>query len=336
MATLKDIAQKVNLSISTISRVLSQDETIIVSDDTRQAIIEAAQSLNYIPLCKKTRKKEAVTTKIGIALMFETDMLTEDIYYLVMKNAVEELNFAADNEIVLLFRNEQGDFTPSHEVKLNGIFAIGRFSVSEIKSMERLTKNIVFMDSAPDEGKYCSVVPNYALGVKKALDYFIEKGHKEIGFLGSKKTMSSLKIFEPDPRFLFFQQYLTQKEFSLNPNYLLDCEMNSLSSYQVMKESLKTKKYPTALFVSSDVTANGLIRALLETGLKVPKDISIITFNNTSISENLELDSIGVNIKANAKAALNLINHMLSDDVFVPQKITVSCYLTNRKSVKNV
>ncbi len=335
MATLKEIAEMLNISTSTVSRVLSGDETISVSEETRNGIIATAKSLNYISPSRRAKDKESSAKRIGIAQMFEGEQLMEDTYYLIMKSMVEELVFSSGNELVLMFRNDRGEFKPSTDAPLDGIIAIGRFTAMEINCFENFTKNIVFIDSCPDEAKFSGVVPNYSLGVRLALDCLIENGHKDIGFLGSIKTFGKKKDLELDGRYTAFLQYLGESSI-LNDELIYNCDMNSRSSYEVMLDVFNRGKLPTALFVSSDATACGLIRALTEKRMTAPEHISIIAFNNTTISENLELTSVGANIKANAKAAVNLMDELLNNTFMVPQKVVVSCYLEHRKSVSKI
>ena len=74
MATLKDIAAATGISVSTISRVLNQDESISVTSQTQQKILEAAQALGYVPV--RSRKSEGDRAlKIGIAQMFESEQV---------------------------------------------------------------------------------------------------------------------------------------------------------------------------------------------------------------------------------------------------------------------
>lgn len=75
------------------------------------------------------------------------------------------------------------------------------------------------------------------------------------------------------------------------------------------------------------------MNALADGGLEVPRDISVITFNDTSVSDNFGLSSIGVNIKANAKAAILMMKELLTDSLLIPQKVIVSCYFKSRDSV---
>ncbi len=333
MATLKDISEMVNVSASAISRVLSGDESINVSEDTRRKIMAAARSLNYKPVKKKKPKKPARACRIGIAQMFDVTQLLEDVYYLVMKSAVEEWCFEFGNESAPLFRNSDGEFHSRSDLPLDGIVAIGSFSPDEVARLESLSPNLVFLDSSPDDLRYCSIIPNYETGVRLALNHLIANQHADIGFLGSEKRFGSDKTLEQDGRYAAFTRELSSRGM-LNGKFIYHCEMNSRSSYAVMSKAIKSgKKLPTALFVSSDSMAGGLMSALAEAGLEAPRDIGVVTFNDTSVSANLGLSSIGVNIRANAKAAMLMMEELLTDNLLITQKIIISCYFKDRGSV---
>lgn len=95
MATLKDIAKIAEVSVSTVSRVLNKDNTLSVSDDTKQKIFAAAAQLGYKTVGQRySVEAEVGARRIGIAQMFEISEQMEDVYYLIMKNALEEECFS--------------------------------------------------------------------------------------------------------------------------------------------------------------------------------------------------------------------------------------------------
>ena len=173
MATLKDIAALAGVSSATASRVLNQDPSLSVTEQTRQRVLDAARELGYRTVQQRYQtvkllenadraQPENAEKRIGIAQMFETEQLLEDIYYMLLKNLLDEACFEKRWSTVMLFRNEQHHFVKNDELPLDGIVAIGRFTQSEIDDFHALTDNIVFLDSSPDEEKYCSIVPRYA------------------------------------------------------------------------------------------------------------------------------------------------------------------------------
>lgn len=334
MATLKDISLLTGISVSTISRVLNNDETISVAFETRQRIFAAANELGYTPSKSKNKPETQPKLKIGIAQMFEMEQILEDAYYMYMKAALEKACFARGIETTNLFRDENGKFITQADSELDGIFAIGSFTKDEISSFKAYTNNIVFVDSTPDDEVYFSVLPNFHLGIRQTVRTFLENGHRKIGFIGSHYTLQETRDLILDTRLYYFKNMLTDRGL-YREEFVLDCEMNSRSSYRVMSEFLDSgKERPTALFISSDAMANGVLKALDEHGVRVPDDMSIIAFNDTPLSQNTmpPLSSIRVLQFELAEAALASME-LKRNGIKYPFKTVVPCLYIERNSV---
>ena len=112
--------------------------------------------------------------------------------------------------------------------------------------------------------------------------------------------------------------------------------MNSRSSYEAMERYLDENGMPPkALFISSDATAAGILKAIHEHGFSVPDDCSIVTYNNTAFSESSTppLDSIEVYLRESAREAAFALERLWNVER-LPRKIVVPCSLVVRGSVK--
>lgn len=339
MATLKDIAKMADVSVSTVSRVLNKDNTLSVSEDTKQKIFDCAAQLGYKTVGQRySVEAEKGARRIGIAQMFEISEQMEDIYYLIMKNALEEECFAEKINTVTMFRDLTRRFVKTDDYKIDGIIAIGRFTKEEVAGFYEYTDKIVFLDSSHDEQKYYSIVPNYHLALRLSMRHFRELGHKKIAFLGSRYTFGDTKEMTLDPRLYYYRVSMIDSGY-YDEDMIIDSAMNSKSGYTKMKEFLVRNRdnLPTALFIASDAIATGAIKAIKEEELSIPDDISIITFNNTSLSEFADppLTSIEVYIRENVKSAISCMENLWNGNGKV-KKIVVPCELIDRKSVKNL
>lgn len=104
MATLKEIADKVGVSLATVSRVLNNDSGIVVSDETKLDIFKVAEELKY----KTVKQRKGKNTNkhihvIGIIEMYDVLKQLEDPYYLLLKNIVEENCFQNNIRVVKFF-----------------------------------------------------------------------------------------------------------------------------------------------------------------------------------------------------------------------------------------
>lgn len=349
MATLKDIAERAKVSQATVSRVLNGDPTLNVTDETRQKVLNSARELGYKTIKQRYRnmadldadpeKGEWQETnrerRIGVAQMFEIQELQEDIYYLMLKNFLDEVVFENKWMTVPLYRNEEKRFVKHDELPLDGIIAIGRFTQEEIKGFHDYTENIVFLDSSPDEQKYYSIVPNYHLAIRQVLNHIYEHGNRTIAYLGSVYTYGDQKELTMDPRFYYYKNTLLEKgEF--RDEFVMDCEMNARSGYAVMCRYLEEEKdMPDVIFAASDAVVPGLMKALREKGINVPEQISVVSFNNTNFSEFADppITSIETHMRESAESAVICMELMWKNKT-QPKKIIVPCSLIDRGSVK--
>ena len=336
MATLKDVARQAGVSQAAASRILNQDPSLSVTEETRNRVLNAAAELNYKKTAeKKPRPMEEREFRVGIAQMFDAKELQEDLYYLALKNALDQECFARQWTTVPLFRDEQRRFKARNDLPLDGLFAIGRFTREEVANFREYTGKIVFLDSDPDPMQYYSILPNYHLAVRLALKHFREKGFSQVAYVGSVNTFGDRKELTMDPRFYYYRAGLVNRD-CFDQELVLDCPMTAKGGHQVMTEFLQRhKRPPEAMFVASDSIAPGLMMALREQNLSVPEDTSVITFNNTVLSQfsNPPLTSIELHMQENVRAAAFCMELLWRGD-HCGKRIVVPCSLVSRDSVR--
>ncbi len=341
MATLKDIADRVGVSQTTVSRVLNQDASLSVTEETRQQVITTAAALGYKKVVQhqtdkiEPKRMEEREKRIGIAQMFEIRELQEDIYYLTLKSILDKECFARQWSTLPLFRDEQQHFVKNNDLPLDGLFAIGRFTEKEISDFRTYTKNIVFLDSDPNPQEYYSILPNYHLAIQLAMEHFRKNNYNQVAYAGSVHTFGHHKESAVDPRFYYYKTDQMNRN-CFEPQLVLDCPMNAKGGYEAMTDYLKRNGgAPKAMFMSSDSIAPGILMALQEQNIRIPQDISMITFNNTILSEysNPPLTSIELSLRENAKAAVFCMELLWRGDAH-GKRIVVPCSLVDRGSVQ--
>ncbi len=345
MATLKDIAQRAGVSQGAVSRILNNDTTLSVTDETRQRVFEIAAELGYKSVSRRSGKNKPVdlavageSHRIGIVQMFDPRDMTEDVYYLVMKNVLDTELFAKGWSSVALFRDSQGHFSTNTEAELDGIVAIGRYSESEIRDFEKYTDNIVFIDSSPDDMKYYSVRPNYHMAVKLALGHFSKKGYDRVAYVGAKQTFSGKRQLTEDPRYYYYYNAMSKKGL-FSEEDVIDCEKNGEMKSEVAYEMLSGYieshgRPPRAMFLASDVLVPGVTKALAEKGFAIPKDVNVVTYNNTILSKqcNPGLDSIEVYMQEHISATIMCLEQLWKG-CNLPKRMVIPCSLEVRGSV---
>jgi len=279
MATIKDIAQLAGVSIATVSRVLNYDTTLSVGDETKKRIFEAAEELSYKK--KPVRKQESV--KIALLQWYTEKEELEDLYYMSIRLGVENRCRHLGVHMVKYF---QDNYEELKDNEIQGLIAIGKFSSKQVKELLSITKNIVFVDSSPDEERFDSIVIDFEKATEKVLQHFIKKGHEEIGYIGGREGFKDKTSIIEDQRELAFKSYLEVKGL-LNEAFMYSGTFSVDDGHSLMKKAIQEHgdNLPTAFFAGNDSIAVGALRALLEEGISVPERVNIIGVNDISISK---------------------------------------------------
>ncbi|MFL6561061.1 MAG: LacI family DNA-binding transcriptional regulator [Bacillus sp. (in: firmicutes)] len=279
MATIKDIAQIAGVSIATVSRVLNYDTTLSVSDETKKRIFEVAEELSY----KKKPARKQESGKIALLQWYTEKEELEDLYYMSIRLGVENQCRQHGIQVDKYFQDNYGDLKDDD---IQGLIAIGKFSRKQVNELLRITKNIVFVDTSPDEEQYDSIVIDFERATKKVLDHFIEKGHENIGYIGGREAFKDKTSIIEDPRELTFKRYLAEKGLP-NEACMYVGTFSADDGHALMKKAIEEHgdQLPTAFFAGNDSLAVGALRALLEEGISVPERVNIIGVNDISISK---------------------------------------------------
>ena len=308
MATLKELSERTGYSAATISRILNGDTTLSVSDETRRKVLEEAGKINYSATRSRRGRTQKRALRIAVAEHLTPVEQLNDPYYLFLANYVRQECLDKKYTYLPMERRSNGFFLYDNE-PINGIVAIGVFSVAEIESLAAVSPNIVFMDSSPFESLYDSVIVGYELGISLALEHLLALQHRKIGFIGPSYNEGAEKRWIPERRRQFFVRMMQNKNL-LDENFLFDCPMRKNESKSEVERFLNTCDHlPTAFLCSNEESAIGAVAALKEAGLSVPEDISIVSFDDTPKSTLVEplLSSVSTHVEEMAKTALRLL-----------------------------
>lgn len=341
MATIKEIAEFVGVSQATVSRVLNHDSTLSVSDKTRKSIIDYAKKIGYKTINERKGRitlnyNQPGKRRIGIAMMFSSEELKGDFYYRSLKQFVEDVCFEHGLSTITVLRDEAGCFSTADGGELDGIIAIGTFSKKEVKDFCGLTENIVFVDSVPDANKYYSILPYHLLSVRQVLKHCLDKNIKTLLFCGPKESYGEYKNMVPNSIFYHYKSMLLAYHH-FDESLVVDLPEDKTDCYREIMEYFKNKNkkdFPDAILVSNDILVPSLMKALRELKIKVPKDIGIITINNTGHSVNCDppLTSIDIDFHEMASSSLMCLQSLWYG-MRKPKKIVVPCTLEDRESV---
>ncbi|MFT4416803.1 LacI family DNA-binding transcriptional regulator [Fredinandcohnia humi] len=326
MVTIKEIAQKAGVSISTVSRVLNNEHSRLFSDETKRKIFKTAKDLSY----QKKSFQGLTTYKVVILHGYNEQEELENFYYMSIKSGIENRCRHHSIQITECFQN---NYKSLIDTNFKGLIILGRYDLNLVKEIHSITKNIVILDAPYDEEEYDLVVVNLERATKKVLDYFLDKGHKNIGYIGGNVVLNDKESIM-DQREIAFRRYLEEKGL-FNELFIYIGTFSVNDGYLLMKKAIRElgKKLPTAFFAGSDTIAIGALRALLEEGIAVPNRVNLIGINDINISKYIypSLSTIKVNTEAMGETAVDLLLERI-DGRKIPKKVYMATELIIRNS----
>ncbi len=319
MATIKDVATEAGFSISTVSRVLNNDESLSVPDETREKIFEVADKLNY--------RKKTVRPKVkNIAFLYwlsDKEEL-EDVYFKTMRLEVEKLASKFNIELTT-YKITDGITKIPNEIE--GFIAVGMFSDKELEYLRGITKNGVFLDTTPDPYHFDSVRPDLALLTVQTVDFLLEKGHKEIGLIGGTYHNPNTDEDEMDIREKIFREYMSKNGLLREEFIFCHRGFSVENGYYLMSKAIEQlgEQLPTAFFIAADPIAVGCLQALNEHGISIPNRVSVVSINNTSVAKYVSppLTTYHIDLREMCKNAIEL----LLEQIIGKRKIVKTLYL---------
>jgi len=341
VTTIKDIAIYANVSSSTVSRVLNNDETLSVTNETRQNILEAAKELKYVPVKKRGTTKsnsEQLKNKVGIVLCQSLEEELEDPYFLPIRQGIEKecRNQGLFDIEIFNLQNSNSNPNPFRN-DLDGLIVIGSANPEFINKISIGTQHIIYINHSPNEAIYDSIIIDFKKATDLALDHLLGLGYKRIGYIGGNYVEHSTdhRLVKKDNRQTNFENRM-KKENLYNSNDIHIGEFTMKDGYELMKIALKQGNLPNSFFVASDPMAIGALRALKESNLSVPQDIAIVSFNDIEMAEyaSTPLTTVKVHTEEMGRAGVRLLIERIKGRK-IPLKVIVPTELIIRESCGN-
>jgi DNA-binding LacI/PurR family transcriptional regulator len=277
-ATIKDIAQKLNISISTVSRSLRNAPD--VNDKTKQAVVALSEELNYQPnkLALSLRQKQTHTIGVIVPNL--------DYVLSAMVKGIDEVALEAGYTVMVCQSNESfGREILNTRRLLDSLvdgFIVSVSSETKIfdhfkKIQDRGLPMVVFDRVTPD-----LVAPSVRLDNEEggflATEHLLEQGYKRIAILAGP-----INLGVSNSRLEGYLKALKKHKIKRDDNLIIYCDFNQDYAFYATQELLAMKKRPDAIFTISDRMAIGAMLAIKQKGLKMPQDIGLVGFNNEPV-----------------------------------------------------
>lgn len=278
-ATIKDIAKRLNISLSTVSRALRNASD--VNPETKKAVMALSEELNYQPnkLALSLRQKQTHTIGVIVPNL--------DYVLSLMVRGIDEVALEAGFTVMVCQSNESfGREILNTRRLLESLVDGFIISVSsESKSFDHFKKiqernlPVVVFDRVTPHLKAPSVRIDNEEGGFLATEHLIEQGYKRIAVLAGPENLGV-----SNSRMDGYLNALKKHKIKKDPTLIVHCDFNQDYAYFATLELLAMKKRPDAIFTISDRMAIGAMLAIKKKGLRMPEDIGLVGFNNEPVT----------------------------------------------------
>jgi len=334
---VKDLASMLNLSPATVSLVLNNRPGI--SEETRNKVREAVIEMGHEELLvnKEEEKKNILflvyrkNGKASAATPQFSELFSEII------EGVESQVRVRGYHMMICYIDKA---TYKEEVyKINkdiieGIILLAtEMKEEQLTFFKQLELPVVIMDNYLEEEPFDCITINNEQGVCKAIQYFVEMGHRRIGYLHVGGNANNFT-----ERYFGYLRALEIHGLKVEKEHIFEIITDGGEAvYEQLKEKLENQtNLPTAFFADNDIVALCAIRVFRELGYSIPEDISIIGFDNMAMTELLDppLTTIQVSKRNIGITAVNSIINKICEHTEGIVKVEVETSLMIRSSVR--
>lgn len=279
--TIRDVAEHAGVSIASVSYVLNGKEHK-VSAETIELIHESIKALNYIPSMSARGLAKNQSQLIAVIIPQTEDrrqLVFDNPFYSEMISNIEATVRKEGYHVLLAgVEKEQSYLDISVSRSLDGAILIGIYPEELYEECKQANIPIVLVDSYIHDQFFTNVGIDDEFGGYLATKYLIEHGHKEIAIV----TGSIKRDGVVEKRYLGYRRALAEANIPFKKQYVFEDSVSFEHGHHVGSIIARDYLDITAVFATADIMAFGLIRSIMENGLLVPEDISVIGFDDIS------------------------------------------------------
>lgn len=282
--TIKDVAERAGVSITTVSFVLNHRTDVTISEETKKRVFEAARELHYHPSALAAGLAGKKTHNIGLVFFREEHTVSNQFYSFIVEGAIKEIMGRPYN---LLFSYCPGDYhgyqdlpKAVREKNVDGVLLMNQVSVQMVQDIQKRRLPVVLIDPYPSVPEADTIAIENEEGARLAVEHLTALGHRRIAMLAGGRGRPSI-----EERIKGFREAYRRMGLAWKPDWLWDApELSFQEGYERTIAGLRKCPDVTALFCANDETAAGALRAARESGFRIPKDFSVVGFDNITMS----------------------------------------------------
>jgi LacI family purine nucleotide synthesis repressor len=325
MANIKEIAKLAKVSVSTVSRALNNHA--YVSEDKRKAVLAAAESLNYSRNMNAIHLLKGKTNTIGVMLPF-----INHPYFTRLVEGIAAEAFKQNYRLMLCQTNynvsEETNVLDMLKMKqIDGVIICSKQTpLDQIEAYTRYGPIVACEDVG--NSPVSSVFLNHYTSFHKGIRYLIHKGHRHIGFcLGRNHGVNS------QMRRKAYEDALASIHEPIREEWIFCQSYRIEDGVKIVRKLLQLESRPTALLVTSDQVAAGIMMEARKNGIRVPEELAIIGFDNQPIAEVFDLTTIDNQLLEMGELAFRIAYDQIAKKRENPEHHELESMLIERSTV---
>ncbi|MBM7839602.1 DNA-binding LacI/PurR family transcriptional regulator [Alkalihalobacillus xiaoxiensis] len=283
--TIKDVAKRANVSPSTVSRVLSDSSKI--SDKTKKKVRKTMDELGYHINFNARVLVQKSTKAIGIVMKHSASQSMQNPFFPEILRGISAFCHKKEYSISLTTgESEQAIFEEVIKMvqgkRVDGLIVLYSKEDDQVVPylLEQKIPFVVIGKPASQSNQMMYVDNDNVQAAKEATEFLIQLGHERIGFIGDDPTFQVMQ-----DRLNGYREGLLTSGLEVIDAYVKDFIYGTDRVKQIIDELVALTIKPTAIVISADVNAFAVMKELRERGITVPEQMSIISFNNTILSQ---------------------------------------------------
>ena len=332
--SIYDIAKYSNVSPASVSYVINGKNK--VSEETKQKVLKAIEELGYVPNHNARSLSTGKSHLIGLFLPLSDTSVAflQNPFYVEYIGGLEKGIMDADYDIVISGLKNEHDFERwARSRNLDAVVMLGKYPKKVYDDIKKLNIPVVLTDVYEEySNEFHNIRINDEKGMYLSTKHLIEKGHKEIGFIGFKEIS-----LVDENRFNGYKRAMNEYNIEIKDEYLFTSLATFDDGYKIADEIIRRNNV-TAVACSADIVAIGIIKRYNELGKNIPEDLSIIGFDDIQDAKYIHpgLTTIHQDIGSKGEKAMQIILENLKNNIHTKTLINLEPYLVERESVKEL
>ena len=281
--TIRDVATKLDLSVTTVSRALAGYDD--VASATRDLVIETANEMGYVPQHAARQLRRQRTETIGLIFPTSGSRFSDPFFSEFIAGIGDETSRRSYDLLVSVAPPGEAEERAYHlwtnSRRVDG-FILVRTRVDDWRISYLTKENFPFTSFG--RSKTLETSPHIGVdgcsGVKDLVKHIVDQGHRRIAFIGASEELTLV-----GDRLEGYQAGLEEAHIAYDPDLVLKGDLTRVGGYEATKILIERSPSPTAIIGVNDLTALGAIHAAQEDGLLVGKDLAIAGFDGTVAGE---------------------------------------------------